>query len=308
VVSCYEAGYDMFWLHRWLEAQGVDNHVLDPGSLEVSRRARRAKTDRIDAVKMLRALRAYLGGDRKACSVVRVPSIAEEDAKRVHRERERLIRERGAHTNRLYALLRGQGVRGASPLARDFVARLKDLRSGDGHALAPALIAELVREQARLRLIVDQLAALEQERRAALRSPAPATAQIEQLAKLKGIGEIGAQLLVGEVFYRDFANRRQLGSYFGLTGSPFQSGRTQREQGIDKAGNHRARALAVELAWLWLRHQPDSALSRWFRDRVGRQTGRVRKIAVVALARKLMVALWRFLATGLVPTGAALKA
>ena len=310
VISLYEAGYDGFWLHRWLTAQGVVNYVVDPASIQVNRRARRAKTDRLDLEQLMRALLAHCRGEPRACSMARVPSVAEEDARRRSRERARLITERGAHVNRIKALLHGQGVRDSQPLRAGFVASLAKRRTGDGHALAPALVAEITREHGRLCLIVEQIAAVEAESRAveAVAAAGTPARKIIQLGQLVGIGTTSARLLVNEVFYRQFNNRRELGGYFGLTGTPYDSGASRHEQGIAKSGNPRARTVAIELAWLWLRHQPDSALSCWFRNRVGMLKGGVRKTAVVALARKLMVALWRFLENGLVPSGARLRA
>ena len=308
IVSCYEAGFDAHWLHRWLTDRGVVNYVIDAASIAVDRRARRAKTDRIDLELIMRTLLAYLRGEPRVCSMIRVPTIEEEDRKRRNRERERLLKERTAHTNRIKGLLHAQGVRDAMPLKPGFLKRLDALRSGDGRELPQRLKEEIVREHERLCLLTHPLAALEAATRAERRAAAPgsAEAKIVQLAQLKGIGPVGGQGLVNEVFYRDFDNRRQVGSYVGLTGTPFNSGKRERDQGISKAGNPRARALAIELAWLWVRHQPDSELSRWFRERVGNIKGRVRRIAIVALARKLMVALWRYLQTGVVPTGAVL--
>jgi transposase len=310
MLSCYEAGRDGHWLHRWLGQQGVVNHEIDPSSIEVSRRARRAKTDRIDLAKLMRSFLAHLRGEPRVCSVVHVPSASEEDRKRRPRERERLCQERSAHSNRIQGLLFGQGIRDVRPCSRGFLARLERLRTGDGLALPARLKEEIRREHERLCLVDRQLRALDAESAAALRpagSEEAAAIKIRHLVALKGIGLVSAQALVDEVFYRDFANRRQVGGYLGLTGTPFDSGESRREQGISKAGNPRARRLAIELGWLWLRHQPDSALSRWFRQRVGEAKGRVRRIALVALARQLMVALWRYLTTGLVPEGAVLR-
>jgi len=309
MVSCYEAGFDGHWLHRWLTDQGVVNYVIDPSSIAVDRRARRAKTDRIDLEQMMRALLAYLRGEPRVCSVVHVPTVEDEDRKRRNRERDRLIVERTGHTNRIKGLLHAQGIRDAEPLKPRFIETLESVRTGDGRALPPRLKEEIVREHERLCLLSRQLAALEATSRAEQRAAAPASAaaKVVQLAQLKGIGLTGGQGLVNEVFYRDLNNRRQVGSCVGLTGTPFNSGDRERDQGISKAGNHRARKLAIELAWLWLRHQPDSELSRWFRKRVGDLKGRVRRIAIVALARKLMVALWRYLQTGVIPTGAVLR-
>jgi transposase len=312
VITCYEAGYDGFWLHRVLEAHGIRNYVLDPASLQVNRRARRAKTDRIDAERMIRALLAYLRGDREACSVVRVPSVIEEDARRLDRERDRLIAERVAHVNRIKGLCAVQGIYDYEPLHRHARTRLESLRTGDGRPLPKRLRAELIRELERLELVLKMIAAVEAERNAIVAGEANAPAhphahKVQALAKLRGIGPGFAMGLTGEVFYRDFANRREVGSYVGLTPAPFQSGAVNRDQGITKAGNPKARSLMIELAWMWRRHQPNSALSIWFRERVGDLKGRPRRIAIVAMARKLLVALWRYLEDGLIPTGAVLK-
>ena len=310
VISCYEAGYEGFWLDRRLKAAGIENRVIDPSSLLVDRRARRAKTDRIDARGLLRAVIAWHGGDRDVCRMVQVPSPEQEDAKRLHRERQRLIKERTSHTNRIKALLVCQGIYGAKPRRRGFAGRLAQLATGDGRPLEPRLLGEIERQLERLALVEGQIAALEAERDQALKEAATAgttAAKKQQLAKLKAIGPEMSTVLVGEVFYRDFDNRRQLGSYVGLTGCPFNSGPRRREQGLNKAGNPRARTAMIELAWLWLQHQPGSALSRWFEQRVNGAKGRLKKIMIVALARKLLVALWRYLETGLVPEGARFK-
>jgi transposase len=308
MLSCYEAGFDGHWLHRWLTDQGVINHEIDPSSIEVSRRARRAKTDRIDLERMMRALLDLLRGEPQACRVIHVPSVEDEDRKRGSRARERLLKERTAHTNRIKGLLHGQGIRDVFPLKPGFVKSLESVRTGDGRLLPPGLKQEIVHEHERLSLVNKQLALLEASSKAERRTAVPgsAEAKIVQLATLKGIGPVGGQRLVHEVFYRDFDNRRQVGSYIGLTGTPYNSGSSVREQGIGKAGNRRARETAIEIAWLWLSHQPDSELSSWFRKRVGDIKGRIRRIAIVAMARKLMVALWRYLNTGVVPTGAVL--
>lgn len=308
ILSCYEAGLDGHWLHRWLAQQGVINHEIDPSSIEVNRRARRAKTDRIDLEKLMRTFLAYLRGEPRVCSIVHVPTVEDEDRKRRTRERERLIKERTAHINRIKGLLHGQGVRDIQPFARSFIDSLSKLRTGDGRPLPEQLKEEIVREHERLQLVARQITRIEAKSRAELRAAQPGSpeAKIMQLIDLKGIGPVGGQELVNEVFYRAFDNRRQVGSYFGLTGTPYDSGERSREQGISKAGNRRARELAIELAWLWIVHQPDSALTRWFHERVRDIKGRIRRIAVVALARKLMVALWRYLTTGVIPTGAVL--
>jgi transposase len=310
VMSCYEAGYDGFWLHRQLEAHGVRNYVIDPASLQVDRRARRVKTDRIDAERLLRSLMAYLRGEPKVWSVVRVPSVAEEDARRLHRERDRLVLERVQHVNRIKGLCALHGIYDYHPLRPQATARLEQLRTAQGGELPPRLKSEIKRELHRLELVVEMIATLEAERDAIVEDEASThlnAEKIQNLHKLKAIGPEFAAVLVGEIFHRSFDNRRQLASYVGVTPSPFQSGSMAHEGGISKAGNRKGRTTGIELAWLWLRYQPDSDLSIWFRARVGIMKGRIRRIAIVALARKLLVALWRYLETGLVPRGAVLK-
>jgi len=306
VVTCYEAGYDGFWLHRLLVAHGIANQVIDPASLLVNRRARRRKTDRIDLAGLLRTLMAWHRGEPQVCSMVRVPSPEEEDRRRRGRERERLVKERVQHLGRVKGLLMTQGVRDFQPARRGWRDRLEALRTGDGRPLPDCLKAEIARECRRLALVDEMLDELERERDAASDGKAPQQAAL--LTKLRGIGPTSAHLLAGEVFHRDFANRRQVAAYLGLEPSPWQSGQVDQDQGISKAGNRRARRVAIELAWLWLQHQPDSGLSRWFKDRVGAARGRVRRIMLVALARELIVALWRYLASGVVPDGASMRA
>ena len=306
VVTCYEAGYDGFWLQRLLVAHGIANQVIDPASLLVNRRARRRKTDRIDLAGLLRTLMAWHRGEPQVCSMVRVPSPEEEDQRRRGRERERLVKERVQHLGRVKGLLMTQGVRDFQPARRGWRDRLEALRTGDGRPLPDCLKAEIARECRRLALVDEMLDELERERDAASDGKAPQQAAL--LTKLRGIGPTSAHLLAGEVFHRDFANRRQVAAYLGLEPSPWQSGQVDQDQGISKAGNRRARRVAIELAWLWLQHQPDSGLSRWFKDRVGVARGRVRRIMLVALARKLIVALWRYLASGVVPEGASMRA
>jgi len=305
VVSCYEAGYDGFWLHRVLVAAGVKNHVFDPASIAVERRGRRVKTDRIDNESMIRTLMAYLRGEPRVVRVVRVPSPAQEDARRLMRERERLVKERTAHVNRIKSLLRTQGLAAGHPKRADWLTWLEAQCDHRGRPLGQCLVAELKRQHQRLRMICQQVKALEDERASAMLQALVTKATA--LTRLKGIGPNFATNLTGEVYWKDFENRRQVASYVGLAPSPWQSGGLSRDQGISKAGNRRARCTAIQLAWLWLRHQPDSELSQWYRARVGDARGRLRKIMIVALARKLVVALWRYLETGLVPTGAVFK-
>ena len=311
IVVGYEAGYDGFWLQRRLAAEAITCWVMDPGSLQVDRRARRAKTDRLDAAMLLRALMAWWRGDRAACHMVQVPSVEREDARRTHRERQRLIAERVQHVNRIKGLLATQGIYDVQPLRRDRWERLDELRTGDGRDVPLRLRREIEREFKRLELVLEQIAAVEAERDASVVAPAaddPDAAKVAQLAKLGGIGTELASVLVREALHRSFSNRREVAAYAGLTPSPYASGERHRDQGISKAGNPLLRKAMVELAWLWLRYQPGSALARWFTERVGVVRGRIRKITAIALARKLLVALWRYLTTGLVPEGARLKA
>lgn len=302
VVCCYEAGYDGFWLHRLLRANGIENQVMDPASLPVNRRARRAKTDRIDLAALLRALMAWHRGERQVCRMVRVPSPEQEDRRRRSRERERLVKERIQHIARIKGLLMTQGIRDFQPTRRDWADRLERLRTGDGRELPPALRAEVERECRRLWQVNEMIGAVARERDAA--RVADERDRIEMLTRLVGVGEVSAGVLADEVFHRDFANRREVAGYVGLGSSPYNSGAVQRDQGISRAGNPRARRIAIELAWFWLRYQPESRLSRWFHERVGATRGRFKRIMIVALARKLIVALWRYLTTGLIPEGA----
>src|SRR5215217_7094370 len=311
VLACQEAGYDGFWLHRVLMAAGIASHVVDPASIHVDRRARRAKTDRIDAQALLRTLMAHHRGEGRVWSVVRAPTPEEEDARRPHRERQNLLKERGRHVNRIKGLCAQQGIQGYEPIRPDRRERLAQLVTGDGRPLPPRLRAEIGRELRRLELVLEQIGAVEAERDAAAAAEAGEeagrAARIAALGRLKGIGPEIAAVLGNEVFYRRFANRRQLAACIGLAPSPYRSGGLSRDQGLSRAGNPRARTAVVELAWLWLRNQPESPPSAWFVRRVGGLKGRIKRIMVVALARKLLVALWRYLEAGLVPEGAVLK-
>jgi transposase len=311
MISCYEAGYDGFWLHRLLEDQGVHCLVVDAASMQVDRRARRIKTVRIDAERLLRSLMAYLRGEPKVWSVLRVPGVAEEDDRRLHRERDRLTNERIQHVNRIKRLCAIQGIYDYEPMWRGRMQRLEQLRTADGRALPPRLKAEIARELQRLELVLTTLKEIETERDAIASAKKLSThtnaKKIRDLVKLKAIGPEIATVLTGEVFYRPFGSRRELASYVGLTPSHFQSGARCRDQGLNKAGNPKARTTMIELAWMWLRHQPNSGFSIWFRERVGTLKGRIRRITIVAMARKLLIALWRYLETGVVPAGAVLK-
>jgi transposase len=309
VVCCFEAGRDGFWLHRLLVAHGIAGHALEPSSILVNRRARRAKTDRLDAQGLLRVLMAYCRGDRRACSMVRVPTPEEEDAKRPHREREHLVQERVRIENRLEALLATQGIRGR-PSLRSWERDMAALRTGDGRELPVHLRAELDRLRRRLVLTLEMIGEVEAERAAALAADRQddTCRKIEALRRIRGIGETSATVLAREVLYRPFGNRKQLASYVGLAPMPHQSGGMDRDRRISRSGNPRARTTIIQLAWLWLRYQPGSALAGWFRERVGTLTGRTRRIAIVAMARKLLVALWKYARTGLLPEGAEIGA
>lgn len=309
-VICFETGYDGFWLQRLLTNEGIETLVVDPTSFLVNRRARRVKTDRVDAEGMVVLLKNYSLGDRKAFRTVRVPTVAEEDAKRFHRERKRMMGERTGHINRIRALLALQGVRHINPAVTTWRKRLEGLETADGRCFPRQLMREIVRSFERLELLNSMIKALERERDEALCAEPeyfPEHEKAALLERVRGVGRHSAMLLSAEVFGRQFKNRRHLSSYLGLTPSPYSSGDVERSQGISKAGNRPARTLGIELAWCWLRYQPQSALARWFRQYVNERPGLRKKIAIVALARKLIVALWRYVETGLVPSGAVLK-
>jgi len=315
ITVCYEAGRDGFWLARFLEARGITVLVIDPASLQVNRRARRAKTDRLDVEGMLRALRRHHWGEPKVFSVVRAPSPAEEDSRGLSREREALVKERTRQINAVKALLTAQGVAGLGACRRGWLDRLAAARTGDGRALGEHLrhrLARLARLGRRLDEVNRQIAEVEAEladldHRRAVDLPAGATTVAARLRRLVGIGPVSAMVLEEEAFHRSFANRRHVAAYVGLTPTPFQSGESNREQGIAKAGNPRLRRVMIEVAWMWLRHQPDSPLTKWFQARVGDARGRVRRVALVAVARKLLIMLWRYATTGLVPDGSRLS-
>ena len=307
VRSCYEAGRDGFWLHRYLAAQGIDNRVVDSASIEVNRRKRRAKTDRLDVSKLLTMLMRYHNGEQKLWSIVHVPSPDEEDQRQLHRELMALIAERTRHINCIKGLLVSQGV--VFPIQTDFLGRLEEVQLWDGSKLPVGLHARLAREYERLQAVKQQIRELEHSRVEAVRtSSTPAVEQVRQLLRLKAIGMNSAWVYVMEFFsWRNFRNRREVGSLAGLTPTPYRSGESAHEQGISKAGNRRIRAMAIEIAWVWLRYQPDSQLSLWYRERFAKGNSRVRRIGIVALARRLLVALWQYLETGVVPAGACLS-
>jgi len=308
VVSCYEAGRDGFWLHRFLVAHGVENLVVDSSSIEVSRRARRVKTDRLDGESLLDLLLRHLAGSRKKVwSVVRVPTMEQEDRRHLHRELQGAKRDRTRVTNRMKGLLANQGL--TLDLKQDVAAQLTRLRQWDGSPLPAGLRARLAREWERVRFCTELIERLEAERRELFRhSPDPAVQKARQMNLLRGIGMNSAWLYAMELFgWRELRNRKQVGSIVGLAPTPQDSGQQERERGMSKAGNRHVRAMAIEIAWGWLRFQPQSELSKWYERRFGHGSKRVRKIGIVALARKLMIELWRFLETGVLPAGAELK-
>ena len=308
VVSCYEAGRDGFWLHRLLRETGVENHVVDSSSIQVHRRQKQAKTDGLDLDKLLTMLVRYDQGEKKVWSVVHVPSAEVEDHRHLHRELIALKRERTRSKNRIKGLLFGVGVR--LEVIRDLPAQLEEVRLWDGGRLPPALHCRLLREYRRLQLVGEQIHELEAERLEIVReAQEPEIEMVRQLLCLRGLGINSSWLYVMEFFgWRRFRNRKQVGLLAGLTLMPYQSGGTRREQGISKAGNRLVRAVTVEIAWGWLRFQPTSKLSRWYQERFGHGGRRARKIGIVALARKLLVELWKYLETGVIPEGAVLKA
>jgi transposase len=287
-------------------ANGVESHVVDPASIAVPRRHRRAKTDAIDGETLLRTLMAWQRGEPRVCAMTVPPSPSEEDRRRISRERATLLRERIQHTNRIRGLLFGQGITNYNPLHKNRRECLEELRTGDGCSVPAHLKLEILREIDRLELVVRQISEVEAERDEMLQ-PAQASSPAALLMRLKGIGAEFAAVLYLEGLFRHFENRRQLAAYAGLAPSPWKSGSIDQEQGISKAGNPRLRTTMVELAWMWVRYQPASALSCWFRQRVGSERGRTRRISIVALARKLLIALSRYINHGEIPAGAVMK-
>ena len=311
IIVIQEAGLDGFWIHRVLESEGIESHVVDPASILTSRRRRRAKTDTIDGETLVRTLLlAHKRGELlEYAPWVRPPTPQEEDRRRICRERRTVLAERIEHVNRIKGLLFAQGVFDYEPLHRNCRARLDALKTGDGCVLPDHLKAQIGRELDRLELVVTQLKAVEAERDALLEQTREiVTVPARALANLKGVGAEHAAVIWSEGFFRSFANRRQVAAYAGLAPTPWQSGSVDREQGVSKAGNPRLRTAMIQLAWLWLRHQPGSALSRWFHERVRRHGGRSRKTTIVALARKLLIALWKYATAGVVIDGAVMKA
>jgi transposase len=309
IITIQEAGLDGFWLHRVLQQEGIESHVVDPASIARPRRRRRAKTDRLDGETLLRACLASKRGEPRVCAMVVAPSPEEEDRRRLCRERRTLIEERITHVNRIKGLLFAQGISDYGPLRRDRRARLDALRSADGRELPPHLRAQIGRELDRIELLLEQIKAVEAAQDALLaaaKKPASEKAAPEPVAMLlalRGVGANFAAVLWSEAFYRSFSNRRQVAAYAGLAATPWQSGGIRHEQGVSKAGNSRLRTTMIQLAWLWIRHQPHSTLTRWFKE----QSPQGRKRAIVALARKLLVALWKYVTQGVVIEGAVMK-
>lgn len=325
LVVIQEAGLDGFWVHRVLEGEGIESHVVDPASIAVSRRKRRVKTDRIDGEMLLRALLAYKRGEPRVCAMVRAPTPEEEDRRRVSRERKSLTIERTRHVNRIKGLLFGQGVNGYRPVRQDRRDRLDELTTGDGRPLPVQLKAQISRELDRLELVMEQIKACEESRDALLAAAhsavtvdannlasaaeqaAPVPSVPAMLLQLKGIGPETASVIWLEGLSRQFDNRRQVAAYAGLAPSHWQSGKIDHDQGVSKAGNPRLRTTLIQVAWLWVRHQPDSALTVWFNNRVAQNNGRQKKTAIVALARKLLVSLWKYVNAGVVIDGAVVQ-
>jgi len=308
IIVIQETGLDGFWIHRVLQSEGIESHVVDAASILTSRRRRRAKTDRIDGETLVRTLMAFKRGEPRVCSMARAPTPEEEDRRRVSRERRTLVGERVRHANRIKGLLFAQGVFGYEPLRKGRRERLEALRTGDGRPLPVHLKAQIIRELDRLEVVLVQLKTVGVERDALLKQVTDAECSPPaMLMQLKGIGPETAAVLWSEGLFRQFDNRRQLAAYAGLAPTPWQSGSIDHEQGVSKAGNPRLRTTMVELAWLWLQNQPASALSLWFHERVRRLGGRMRKTTIVALARKLLIALWRYTIAGVVIEGAVMK-
>lgn len=309
IMSCYEAGRDGFWIHRFLVDVGIENIVVDSASIEVNRRQRRVKTDRLDARKLVSMLMRYHGGERKLWAVVRVPSVADEDARQLHRELKVLKREKTMHCSRISGLLVQQGINIKNPCRRKLSKILSSVRCWDGQPVPDELRVRTDRELERLQMVTEQIKFLEKEREMRLKDPKTINLQqVVKLQRLRGIGPQSSWLFVMEFFgWRQFRNRREIAALSGLAPTPYDSGSRTRDQGISKAGNTRVRTMSIEIAWAWLRFQPESKLSRWFEERFATGGKRMRRIGIVAVARKLLIDLWRYLEKDIVPEGAVLK-
>lgn len=305
VVSCYEAGRDGFWIHRALIRDGIQNHVIDSASIEVSRKQKKVKTDKVDVIALIRLLMRYHSGEKEALNIIRVPDSESEDKRRINRERERLIKERGSHSARIKSLLCLHGI------SVDSIAKLKgkvgQLKTAVLNDTLPTdLVAELERELDRYETVDSQIKQIEKLQRQRVSDESDKAAEkINQLMQLKGVGWQSSWILVTEFFHwREFKNAKQVGACAGMTPTPYDSGDSQREQGICKSGNRRIRKIMVEISWLWLRYQPHSELSLWFERRFAHGSKRMRRIGIVAMARKLLIRLWKYLEHGEIPAGA----
>ena len=309
ITVAYEAGPDGFWLARWLRARGIEAYVIHPSSVAVSREHRRAKTDRLDTGLLKRSFLGWLRGETNHCTMAAIPILAEEDAKRPNREHQSLVSERTRIINRMKGAMTRLGIRGFKPTLRKAVERLEGLRTPNGEPVPPNTLAELRRDMVRLRLVKDQIKEIEAARNQQLAAaPEQGThPMIRLLARVMGIGIETGDMLVHEVLSRDLRDRRAVARYAGLTGSPDESGKRRREKGLAKAGSARVRRGMIQLAWRWLRFQEDSALAQWYRARTVDGRRDTRKVMIVALARKLLIALWRLVTTGEVPVGAVLR-
>lgn len=306
VLSCYEAGRDGFWIHRYLSSFGVTNFIIDPASVEVDRRKRRRKTDRLDAKKLLKVLMRYIWGDTEICSMVRVPSEDDEDERHLHRELESLKKERTIHTNRMRSLLISHGIRIDNPKRSDFKEHLDSIRLWDGSEIRENLKDRLKREYDRYSQVNDQIKYLNDLRKKCVRTHnTKSMERVRQMLSLRGIGIESSWLLEKEFFgWRQFKNKKEVGSLSGLSPTPYSSGESNKELGISKAGNRRVRAMMIEISWSWLRFQKDSKLTGWFNERFAKGGKRMRRIGIVAVARKLLVDIWKFLEHGVIPDGA----
>jgi transposase len=311
IVVAYEAGRDGFWLARWLRSRGVEAYVIHPTSIAVSREHRRAKTDRLDTELLLRVLLGWLRGEKRHCSMVAIPTAEEEDAKRPNRERDSLVTEQTRIVNQVKAILTRFGIRSFRPKLRQAEEQLRHLRTAEGSALPDNTRAELFRHLARLRMVREQIRAIEKERLQKLKADhgkkKGPNAMVHLIARVIGIGVETADMLVSEVLSRQFRDRKAVARYAGLTGSPDESGKRRREKGLARAGNARVRTSMIEFAWRFLRFQEGSALAQWFQTRTADRRGGTRKTMIVALARKLLIALWRFATTGELSDGIVLR-
>ncbi len=310
IIVIQEAGLDGFWIHRRLQSEGIESYVVDPASIATARRRRRAKTDKLDGEALLRALMAFKRGEPRVCAMINAPTPEEEDRRRISRERKTLINERIRHVNRIKGLLFSQGITNYDPLRAKRRERLQELRTGDGRVLPDYLKRQIGRELDRLELLLKQIAAAEAERDALMsaeQEKGNAKSPAAMLMDLRGLGAESASAIWLEGLFRGFENRRQVAAYAGLAPTPWQSGTINREQGISKAGNPRLRTTMIQLSWLWLKHQPQSAMALWFKERVSSERGRIRRVMIVGLARKLLIALWQFVTKGVIPEGAVMR-